>query len=91
VCAAKFARDEFQGESGRVFPDHMAQALTTWRDYSTGTSLRVLLPDRATACRIIKRMRELVFEVTQESDGGYCAECLILVPNRNWQAVANSR
>ncbi len=23
-----------------------------------------------------RRMSELVFEVTQESDGGYCAECL---------------
>ena len=23
-------------------------------------------------------MRELVFEVTQEADGGYCAECLTL-------------
>jgi predicted RNase H-like HicB family nuclease len=26
----------------------------------------------------MKDMAELVFEVTQEADGGYCAECLTL-------------
>jgi predicted RNase H-like HicB family nuclease len=33
-------------------------------------------------------MSELVFEVTQESDGGYCAECLtenIFTQGDSWQ------
>ena len=35
-------------------------------------------------------MRELVFEVTQESDGGYCAECLtesIFTDADTWDAL----
>ncbi|MGH7976240.1 MAG: type II toxin-antitoxin system HicB family antitoxin [Limisphaerales bacterium] len=35
-------------------------------------------------------MKELVFEVTQEEDGGYCAECLtenIFTQGDNWEAV----
>jgi predicted RNase H-like HicB family nuclease len=40
-------------------------------------------------------MNELVFEVTQEEDGGYCAECLsedIFTQGATWQEVrANVR
>ena len=35
-------------------------------------------------------MKELVFEVTQEEDGGYCAECLtenIFTQDDTWEAV----
>ena len=35
-------------------------------------------------------MSELVFEVTQEADGGYCAECLsenIFTQGDTWEAV----
>jgi predicted RNase H-like HicB family nuclease len=35
-------------------------------------------------------MKELVFEVTQEEDGGYCAECLtenIFTQGDTWEAV----
>ena len=35
-------------------------------------------------------MKELVFEVTQEEDGGYCAECLtenIFTQGDTWDAV----
>ncbi len=35
-------------------------------------------------------MSELVFEVTQEEDGGYCAECLsenIFTQGDTWEAV----
>lgn len=35
-------------------------------------------------------MKELVFEVTQEKDGGYCAECLtenIFTQGDTWDAV----
>lgn len=35
-------------------------------------------------------MNELVFEVTQEEDGGYCAECLtenIFTQGDTWSAV----
>jgi len=35
-------------------------------------------------------MNELVFEVTQEEDGGYCAECLsenIFTQGDTWEAV----
>ena len=35
-------------------------------------------------------MNELVFEVTQEADGGYCAECLsenIFTQGDTWDAV----
>jgi predicted RNase H-like HicB family nuclease len=35
-------------------------------------------------------MNELVFEVTQEADGGYCAECLsenIFTQGDTWEAV----
>jgi predicted RNase H-like HicB family nuclease len=35
-------------------------------------------------------MSELVFEVTQEEDGGYCAECLsenIFTQGGTWEAV----
>jgi len=35
-------------------------------------------------------MRELVFEVTQEQDGGFCAECLsenIFTQGENWDAL----
>ena len=36
------------------------------------------------------RMAELVFEVTQESDGGYCAECLtesIFTEGDTWEEL----
>ena len=36
------------------------------------------------------RMSELVFEVTQESDGGYCAECLtesIFTEGDTWEEL----
>jgi hypothetical protein len=40
-------------------------------------------------------MNELVFEVTQEGDGGYCAECLsesIVTEGDTWEALkANVR
>ena len=40
-------------------------------------------------------MNEIVFEVTQESDGGYCAECLaesIFTEGETWEALrANVR
>jgi IS1 family transposase len=40
-------------------------------------------------------MNELVFDVTQESDGGYCAECLsesIVTEGDTWDALkANVR
>ncbi|MGH7941717.1 MAG: type II toxin-antitoxin system HicB family antitoxin [Limisphaerales bacterium] len=35
-------------------------------------------------------MSELVFEVTQEADGGFCAECLsenIFTQGETWEAV----
>ena len=35
-------------------------------------------------------MNELVFEVTQEEDGGFCAECLsenIFTQGETWEAV----
>jgi len=35
-------------------------------------------------------MVELIFEVTQESDGGFCAECLtddILTPGDSWDEL----
>ena len=35
-------------------------------------------------------MQELVFEVTQEGDGGYCAECLtenIFTQGDSWEAL----
>jgi hypothetical protein len=35
-------------------------------------------------------MNELVFEVTQEEDGGFCAECLsenIFTQGENWDAL----
>ena len=35
-------------------------------------------------------MSELVFEVTQEADGGYCAECLtaeIFTQGDNWEEL----
>jgi predicted RNase H-like HicB family nuclease len=35
-------------------------------------------------------MKELVFEVTQEEDGGYCAECLtenIFTQGDTWEAL----
>ena len=35
-------------------------------------------------------MQELVFEVTQEADGGYCAECLtenIFTQGDSWEAL----
>jgi hypothetical protein len=35
-------------------------------------------------------MSELVFEVTQEEDGGFCAECLsenIFTQGDNWEAL----
>ena len=35
-------------------------------------------------------MKELVFEVTQEEDGGYCAECLtenIFTQGDTWEAM----
>ncbi len=35
-------------------------------------------------------MNELVFEVTQEDDGGYCAECLsenIFTQGDSWEAL----
>lgn len=39
---------------------------------------------------MIKTMPELVFEVTQESDGGYCAECLtvdIFTEGDTWEQL----
>jgi len=36
------------------------------------------------------RMSELVFEVTQEEDGGFCAECLsanIFTQGDTWEAL----
>jgi len=41
-------------------------------------------------CRIILGMAELVFEVVQEVDGGYCAECLtenIFTEGDTWQQL----
>jgi predicted RNase H-like HicB family nuclease len=38
-------------------------------------------------------MNELVFEVTQEEDGGFCAECLsenIFTQGDTWEAVRNN-
>ncbi len=38
-------------------------------------------------------MAELVFEVTQEADGGYCAECLtaeIFTQGDTWQQVRDN-
>ena len=38
-------------------------------------------------------MNELVFEVTQEDDGGYCAECLsenIFTQGDSWAALRNN-
>lgn len=40
--------------------------------------------------RIIKGMDELVFEITHESDGGYCAECLtenIFTQGDSWEEL----
>ena len=45
----------------------------------------------AEACPVIDwGMAELVFEVTQESDGGYCAECLtesIFTQGDSWEEL----
>jgi hypothetical protein len=41
-------------------------------------------------CRMIEVMTELVFEVVQEADGGYCAECLtenIFSQGDNWDQL----
>ena len=41
-------------------------------------------------CRIIRGMSELVFEVVQEADGGYCAECLtenIFTEGDTWEQL----
>jgi predicted RNase H-like HicB family nuclease len=38
-------------------------------------------------------MSELVFEVTQEEDGGFCAECLsenIFTQGDTWEAIRNN-
>ena len=38
-------------------------------------------------------MPELVFEVTQESDGGFCAECLtavIFTQGNNWEELRDN-
>ena len=38
----------------------------------------------------MKRMAELVFEVVQEADGGYCAECLtenIFTEGDTWEEL----
>jgi hypothetical protein len=38
----------------------------------------------------MKEMAELIFEVTQEADGGYCAECLthdIFTQADTWDAL----
>jgi len=40
-----------------------------------------------------RRMAELVFEVVQESDGGYCAECLtesIFTEGDTWDELRNN-
>ncbi len=40
-----------------------------------------------------RRMPELVFEVVQESDGGYCAECLtenIFTEGDTWEKLGNN-
>jgi hypothetical protein len=40
-----------------------------------------------------RRMRELVFEVIQESDGGYCAECLtenIFTEGDTWEQLGEN-
>jgi len=42
------------------------------------------------SCHIIKGMSELVVEVVQEVDGGYCAECLtenIFTEGDNWDEL----
>jgi hypothetical protein len=39
-------------------------------------------------------MRELIFEVIQEADGGYCAECLtetIVTEDATWEELAAER
>ena len=40
------------------------------------SSTRASLADPPSLMPYHRRMAELVFEVVQESDGGYCAECL---------------
>ena len=38
----------------------------------------------------VKQMQELIFEVTQEGDGGYCAECLteaIVTEGDTWEEL----
>jgi hypothetical protein len=40
-----------------------------------------------------ERMQELVFEVVQEQDGGYCAECLtenIFTEGDTWEQLRNN-
>ena len=43
----------------------------------------------------MKGVNEIVFEITQEADGGYCAECLtegIFTQGDNWEGLrANVR
>ena len=41
-------------------------------------------------CNKLERMKELIFEVTQESDGGYVAECLtesIVTQADDWEEL----
>ena len=54
---------------------------------------------KARSCRSLrhillsKDMNELVFEVTQEADGGYCAECLtesIVTEGNTWDELRHN-
>lgn len=41
----------------------------------------------------VKDVDELIFEITQDADGGYCAECLtepIFTQADNWQALRDN-
>ena len=47
----------------------------------------------ATKIAMMERMNELVFEVVQEADGGYCAECLtesIFTQADSWDELRRS-
>lgn len=52
-------------------------------------SERDLLPQER-CCNKLEAMKEIVFEVTQESDGGFVAECLtesIITQADNWEEL----
>ena len=51
--------------------------------------VKPVLPQPA-PCLSLGRMNELVFEITQEADGGYCAECLtesIVTEGTTWDEL----